>query len=111
MLLSAAWGLGVAWFHRAFVHATVIGVVLAMFAGLTMTSFRHSREDARRTAGIDRLRYLGTAFQAANDYRTPSQETLSPAKQRRTPANGRGAAEDAFPTLQRGNEVTLNREP
>jgi len=44
VLLSAAWGLGVAWFHRAFVHATVIGVVLAR-ADLMAAAYAQIEED------------------------------------------------------------------
>jgi len=70
LMASAAWGVGVALFHRAFVHASVVAAVFAMFLCLTLTSLQRSRAEARLNTGIDNLRQLGGAYKTANDYRT-----------------------------------------
>ena len=90
VLVSAAWGLSVAWLGRPFVYASVIAVVLTIFAGLTMTSLHRFREEARLNTGMDNLRQLGGAYKTASDYRTHgsvsfASEPKQPSEQERRP--------------------------
>jgi hypothetical protein len=70
VLVSAAWGLSVAWLGRPFVYASVIAVVMTTFAGITMTTLHRFRDEARRNTSMDNLRQLGGAYKTASDYRT-----------------------------------------
>jgi len=95
VLLSALGGLGAAVFRRAFVNATVIGGAMLLFASLTITGIHDSRGAARRNQRADNLRHLSTAYQVANDFRMPSQTTLSPSNRRKVPATQRSMSPNA----------------
>jgi len=95
VLVSAAWGLGVAWFGRPLVYASVIALIMAVFAGLTMTSLQRFRAEARLNTGMDSLRQLGGAYKTASDYRTQGRASFV-VEPKETPAQG---AQEA-PTLR-----------